>query len=101
MLSMKTIKEKIIPLARAYGLERVYLFGSYARGEATENSDVDLHIDQGNLSGMAFCSFYVDVEDALKCETDILTTRQMKPDFLAHIKEEEVLLYDRQADAAA
>lgn len=101
MLSVEKIKEKVVPLAREYGLERVYLFGSYARGEATDASDVDLHIDQGSLTGMSFCSFYVDIEDALGCDADILTARQMRPNFLSHIKEEEILLYDRQADTAA
>ena len=36
------ISRRIQPVASAYGLRAVYLFGSYARGEATENSDIDL-----------------------------------------------------------
>ncbi len=34
------IKNKTIPIAKAYGISRMSLFGSYARGEAKENSDV-------------------------------------------------------------
>ena len=33
------------PIAQRYGLRAVYLFGSYARGAATEDSDIDLMID--------------------------------------------------------
>ncbi len=34
------IKDKTIPIAKAYGISRMSLFGSYARGEAKDNSDV-------------------------------------------------------------
>ncbi|MGT2867101.1 nucleotidyltransferase family protein [Streptococcus fryi] len=39
------IREKIVPVAKKYNLSAVYLFGSYARGEADESSDVDLAYD--------------------------------------------------------
>ena len=38
------IREKVTPIAKKYDIKEVYLFGSYARGEADENSDVDLVI---------------------------------------------------------
>ena len=47
------IKNIVCPLAKEYGAERVYLFGSYARGESTKNSDIDLRIDKGNIKGLA------------------------------------------------
>lgn len=40
------IKERVAPIADKYHLAAVYLFGSYARREATENSDVDLLVDR-------------------------------------------------------
>lgn len=46
------IKRTIIPKARAYGIKSVRLFGSYARGEANDFSDVDLLIDRGKLGGL-------------------------------------------------
>ena len=39
------IKDKIYPVAEKYGLSKVYLFGSYARGEADEKSDVDIALE--------------------------------------------------------
>ena len=52
------ISRRIQPVASAYGLRAVYLFGSYARGEATENSDIDLLIDTSgtNLRSLFPCS---------------------------------------------
>ena len=43
--SIEQIQKLITPIAKKYGLKSVFLFGSYARGTATENSDVDLIID--------------------------------------------------------
>ena len=42
------IQDKIVPIAKAYGVERMSLFGSYARGEAKDDSDVDLYIEGAN-----------------------------------------------------
>lgn len=39
------IRRRITPIAVRYRLKAVYLFGSYARGEATDESDIDLLID--------------------------------------------------------
>ena len=41
------LRALISPIAAQYGVGRIFLFGSYARGQATENSDVDLRIDKG------------------------------------------------------
>ncbi|MBR0519079.1 nucleotidyltransferase domain-containing protein [bacterium] len=94
MLSVEKIKDVVCPLAKKYGVERVYLFGSYARGEATEKSDVDLRIDRGAMRGFKCGGFYADVKEGLNCNLDILTTKQLRDDFLANIKKEEILLYD-------
>ena len=59
MLTIEEIRDKITPICQKYGVKSAYLFGSYARGEATEKSDVDIRIEQGDLSGLSFCSFYV------------------------------------------
>lgn len=39
------IKAKIIPISKQYNLSKVYLFGSYARGEEDENSDIDIALE--------------------------------------------------------
>ena len=40
-MDVATIKQAVTPIARSYGVKRIYLFGSYAKGNANENSDVD------------------------------------------------------------
>ncbi len=92
--SIEEIKVIIEPIARKYGVERVYLFGSYARGEATANSDIDLRVDKGSLKGMfALCGLYTEIQKALQIKVDVLTTGSLEEDFLQMIRKEEVLLY--------
>ena len=88
------IKKKIDPVCRHYGVDKVFLFGSYARGEATEQSDIDLRVDLGDmLRGLDVAGFYADVEDALGRRVDIMTTRQLLKKFLQSIRSEEIQVY--------
>ena len=87
------IKNIVCPLAKEYGAERVYLFGSYARGESTKNSDIDLRIDKGNIRGLALAGL-LDLEKALGCSVDLITTTSLDKEFLSSIKNDEVLLYE-------
>lgn len=43
------IKKMMQPIIKKYNIQQAYLFGSYARGEATANSDIDILIKGGNL----------------------------------------------------
>ena len=45
MTDITTIRKIITPIARSFGIKRVYLFGSYAKGNANASSDVDLLIE--------------------------------------------------------
>ncbi|MBQ2697809.1 MAG: nucleotidyltransferase domain-containing protein, partial [Clostridia bacterium] len=79
----------------AHNTGQIHLFGSYARGEATPDSDIDLRVDKGRLKGLiALGALYVDLEDGLGKSLDLLTTGSLDPAFLQKIAEEEVLLYD-------
>ena len=91
------IRSIVVPIAKKYGVARVYLFGSVARGEANENSDVDLRIDSGDIKSLfALSGFYADIEDALGKPIDVLTTKSLSTDFLNEIKNEEILLYEKE-----
>ena len=78
------------------GVKSMRLFGSYARGEATEHSDVDLLIDRGNLrSGFALGGLYADLRDDLRKELDLVTTQGADEDFLLRIRSDEVMIYEQ------
>ena len=91
------IRSIVIPIAKKYGVARVYLFGSVARGEANENSDVDLRIDSGDIKSLfTLGGFYADIEDSLGKPIDVLTTKSLSNDFLNEIKNEEIILYEKE-----
>lgn len=97
MLTIEKIKELIAPICKKYGVRRAYLFGSYARNEATEKSDVDIRIEKGKLRGLFQLSgLRLDLVDALGVEVDLLS---VLPDpqykkFRENLKKDEILLYE-------
>ena len=92
--SISEIQQIVSALAREYGAERVYLFGSYARGDMDETSDIDLRIDKGSIRGIQLGGLLVDLEDALGVPVDLITTGSLDAQFLSAIQPDEVLLYE-------
>ena len=69
----KEIADKVRPISEEYGIDKVYLFGSYSRGEATENSYIDFYVEISKPLGLKFCSFFSDVEESVGKSIDIIT----------------------------
>ena len=64
------IKAKIEPIAKQYNLSKVYLFGSYARGEEDENSDIDIALELEDES--QYMDVYGILSNVFNCDVDIL-----------------------------
>lgn len=97
--SIDEIRSIITPIAKQHGIEKVFLFGSYARGDATASSDVDLCIDAPDLRGLfALGGLYADLEDALHKNIDVVTTGSLRYNtdkaFLENLRKDRVLLYE-------
>ena len=94
MLTHNKITKVVGEIAPKYGINSVYLFGSYARGDATSNSDCDLRIEGGNIRSLFDLSgLHLDLKEALGTEINIVLTKNIKPEFQSEIKGEEVLIY--------
>jgi len=64
-------------------------------GEASENSDIDLHVYCGNIRGLFKLSgFRLDLIDAFGKEVDVVTHDGMRRRFYERIRNDEVLLYN-------
>lgn len=79
-----------------YDVSEAYLFGSFARGEQTPNSDIDLRLVCGNA--MTFGTLYElshELERELGRKVEIVTNQpeHMRPAFRKSIKQEEIRLY--------
>jgi len=95
LYTLEELKQLIVPVVSRYDVDRVYVFGSYARGDADERSDIDLRIDADRLRTFDLCGLMVRLEEALKTEVDVIPTDSMRKEFLASIKQEEVMVYER------
>ena len=96
--SIDEIKSIVAPIAEQYGVARIFLFGSYARGEATPASDLDFRIDKGKLRGLIqLGGLYSDLEKHLDKKLDLLTTASLEPKVLERISSEEILIYGHQS----
>ena len=94
VLGIDEIQDTVKELGGRYGAERIYLFGSYARGEAVPGSDVDLRIDKGKIRGLfALSGLRLALEEQLGTKVDLLTSDSLEHAFLDRIRTEEVLLY--------
>ncbi|MFA5881121.1 MAG: nucleotidyltransferase domain-containing protein [Eubacteriales bacterium] len=94
--TIEEIKAVVREIAQRYGVERVSLFGSYAKGEASPGSDIDLRIDKGRLKGLFQLSgFHLELEERFNTNVDVLTTDSLSDKFLQRISGEEIILYEQ------
>ena len=93
--SIEEIRSKIANTARLYGIQRAFLFGSYARGDADYESDIDICIEKGKLRTLfelsGFCN---DLEETLGNKVDVVTTVGLSPSFKDKIEKEMILIYE-------
>ncbi len=95
MPDIATIRNVITPIAKSYGIKRIYLFGSYAKGEATEESDIDLLIEKGKpMSLLKLSGMRQQVQEALNLSVDLVTTVGIGDTFKKEIQGTEILLYE-------
>ena len=92
--TLNEIKVIVSRLARQYGAERIYLFGSYARGDMKSGSDIDLRIDKGSRRGLQLAGLLLYLEDSLGVPVDLVPTTSLDSHFLDSIRKDEVLLYE-------
>jgi len=96
VLSFLTIKENISKIAKNYDIEKVYLFGSYVKGQATQNSDVDLYMES-DLYGLEYFEFVEKLRENLKKKVEVLSNKTVQEYsiIVEEIKKSGVLIYER------
>lgn len=92
VLTIKQIKERIKPIMKKHNIEETYLFGSYARGEANNKSDVDIYCSMGDVDTLwKLSSFNDELEEVLGKEVDIVTIgAEMNPSFRKQLEEDMI-----------
>ena len=64
VLTVDAIKSRLFPVFANYNVKSAFVFGSYAKGSATEKSDIDLIVDS-KLRGLRFFALQEDIREAL------------------------------------
>jgi predicted nucleotidyltransferase len=96
VLSFLTIKENISKIAKNYDIEKVYLFGSYVKGQATQHSDVDLYMES-DLYGLKYFEFVEQLRENLKKKVEVLSNKTVQEysKIDEEIKKSGALIYER------
>ena len=94
MSEIERIKSIVAPIAKNHGVEKVWLFGSRARGDANPDSDYDFLISRGQIHSLwDFAGLWDDLEDALSSKVDIITDTADDQTFIERIRKDEVKIY--------
>lgn len=100
VLSLDSIKLLLLPIVKKYDIKSLSIFGSYARNEASKDSDVDILIDGGNYNGLfEYEDMISSMKNALGKEVDLVTqsgldNSRSKSDFIfkANVERDKVVL---------
>ena len=84
--SMQTIKSTAVPILKRYGITKAFVFGSFAKGEQKNHSDIDFLIEYSpktKRSLFTLVKLKNELQDALQRDVDIVTENALSP----HIKD--------------
>ena len=76
--------------ARDFGVTRIALFGSYARGDQRDGSDVDILVEVAPAIGLRFVDLAERIEALLGVRSDVISRRAIAPGHWAFIEKELV-----------
>ena len=91
ILSKEFIKQTLVDnrkTLREYGVKRIGLFGSYARGTATAASDIDFLVELERLTFRDYMGLALFLEDLFEKDVDLVTATSIKPHLKPYIEKE-------------
>jgi predicted nucleotidyltransferase len=77
-------------LSKKYHISRIGIFGSYARGDAVEGSDIDILVDLQSPIGLDFVTLAEELESMLRHRVDLVSSNAIKPKMMHHIRKDIV-----------
>ncbi len=83
---IKSIKEAIHPILEKYGIKKAEITGSYARGDFTESSDIDLLVEvPDDMSLLTFAGIKIELEEKLGKKVDLIERSAIKKSLKKHL----------------
>lgn len=91
---IKELKKKIIPILKKNDVVKSSVFGSFARGEDTPDSDIDMLVELKGAKGLFFfVGLKRKLEKRLNRKVDLLTYRAVNPRLKKYIYKDEIKIY--------
>ena len=88
---IEKIKKKILPVLKEYNVTRAGIFGSYARGEQKNNSDIDILIKiDDDASLMTLIGLKMELEKIIKRKVDLVEYETIRKELRKQILNDEV-----------
>ncbi len=92
-IEIEKIKNKILPILLRYDVARAAIFGSFARGENTEGSDIDILVEfRGEKSLLDLAGLKIALEESLKMKVDVLTYNSLHTLLRERILREQMVI---------
>ncbi len=89
-------KEKIVEICERNDIDFCALFGSFARGEANKQSDIDLLVRFSKPKGFDWLDAAFEIEDALGKKVDLVTEKGLSPHVREYVLKDLQVLYDKR-----
>lgn len=94
---IEEIKNKAIPVLKRYGVVHAGIFGSFARGELEEGSDIDILVEfKGRKGLLDLVRAERGLSETLGIKVELLTEGAISPYLRDRIKEELKVIYDEK-----
>jgi predicted nucleotidyltransferase len=95
-MSYQAITQQIVDYFKTQPVVKAWIFGSYARGEQTENSDIDILIQPEQSVGLFKLSgMHLDLQDLLHIDVDLVTVKGLLPFARKSADRDKILIYER------
>ncbi|MEK6812775.1 MAG: nucleotidyltransferase family protein [Nanoarchaeota archaeon] len=88
--NIEKIKPIILKILRKYHVKKAGIFGSYARGEQTKESDIDILIEPPEGMGFAFAGLEIELEETMKKKVDLVSYNGISPHLKDRILAQEI-----------
>ena len=97
-IKIKNLKKKITPILKHHDVKRAAIFGSYARGDQTKKSDIDILIEYKNDDKSLFdlIGLQIELEEKVGKKVDLGEYSAIRPRIKEKILKEQVYIYEER-----
>jgi predicted nucleotidyltransferase len=87
------VKQQVLPILKRHDVVRAAIFGSFARGESEQDSDLDILVELPSTKSLLdLVALKLDLQEALGREVDVLTYRALHPRIRERVLQEQVVI---------